>query len=209
MTTPPPGPDELSKLRVRVAALSRKRDDAEARLTGLLTALLPLDDLLADTAARSEELGRSEADPTGRLAAAVQQQTDAAHRMLRAELARHDVRPMDLTGKTPDPVEARVTGVEPHPTAPEGTVLRETVTGFRHGTDCLRRADVVLAVPGPAPTPEPVPAPQPVPVPATEPAAHDGPPKAGPTRERRNQPRRTSRARRRQPLPRKPSKRRR
>lgn len=195
MTTPPPGTDELRKLRVRVAALSRKREEAVAQLTDLLTALLPLDDLLADTAHRSEQLGRSGAGRTGQLAAAVQQQTDAAHRMLRAELARHGVHPMDLVGKIPDPVEARATGVEPHPTAPEGTVLRETVTGFRHGIDCLRRADVVLAVPGPAP--------------AAEQAAPAGPSDGGATRDRRNQPRRTSRAQRRQPLPRKPSKRRR
>ncbi|MGW9432582.1 hypothetical protein ACWHA1_32185, partial [Streptomyces decoyicus] len=107
----------------------------------------------------------------------------------------HGVHPMDLVGKIPDPVEARATGVEPHPTAPEGTVLRETVTGFRHGTDCLRRADVVLAVPGPAP--------------AAEQAAPAGRSDGGATRERRNQPHRTSRAKRRQPLPRKPSKRRR
>jgi molecular chaperone GrpE len=197
VTTPPPGTDELRKLRVRVAALSRKREEAEAQLTALLTALLPLDDLLADTAHRSEQLGRSGAGRTGQLADAVQQQTDAAHRILRAELARHGVRPMDLVGKIPDPVEARATGVEPHPTAPEGTVLRETVTGFRHGTDCLRRADVVLAVPGPAPAP------------ATEAEAPARTSDGGATRERRNQPRRTSRARRRQPLPRKPSKRRR
>lgn len=192
MTTTPPGTDEL---RVRVAALARKRKQAEAQLTDLLVALLPLDDLLADTANRSEQFGLSLAGRTGQLAAAVQQQTDAAHRMLRAELARHGVHPMDLVGKIPDPVEARATGVEPHPTAPEGTVLRETVTGFRHGTECLRRADVVLAVPGPA-------AKQAIPA---------DPSDGGATRGRRNQPRRTSRARRRQPLPlaRKPSKRRR
>ncbi|WP_405745468.1 nucleotide exchange factor GrpE [Streptomyces sp. NBC_01525] len=195
MTTPPPGTDELRKLRVRVAALSRKREEAVAQLADLLTALLPLDDLLTDTAHRSEQFGCSGTGRTGQIAAAVQQQTDAAHRMLRAELARHGVRPMDLVGKIPDPVEARATGVEPHPTAPEGTVLRETVTGFRHGTACLRRADVVLAAPGPAP--------------ATEQAAPAEPSDGGATRERRNQPRRTSRARRRQPLPRKPSKRRR
>jgi molecular chaperone GrpE (heat shock protein) len=200
VTTPPPGTDELRKLRVRVAALSRKREEAVAQLTDLLAALLPLDDLLADTAHRSEQFGRSGAGRTGQIAAAVQQQTDAAHRMLRAELARHGVHPMDLVGKVPDPVEARATGVEPHPTAPEGTVLRETVTGFRHGTDCLRRADVVLAVPGPAP--------------ATEQGAPARTSDGGAKRERRNQPRRnqprrTSRAGRRQPLPRKTSKRRR
>ncbi|WP_405641487.1 nucleotide exchange factor GrpE [Streptomyces uncialis] len=197
MTTTPPGTDELRKLGVRVEALSRKREEAVTQLTALLSALLPLDDLLADTANRSEQLARSGTGRTGQLADAVRQQTDAAHRMLRAELARHGVHPMDLVGKIPDPVEARATGVEPHPTAPGGTVLRETVTGFRHGTDCLRRADVVLAVPGPAPAAEQ----------ATPAASSDG----GPTRERRNQPHRTSRARRRQllPLPRKPSKRRR
>lgn len=200
MTTPPPGADELSKLRVRVAALARKRADAEARLTDLLTALLSLDDVLADTVRRSEPLGRSGASRTGALAAAVHEQTVAAHHMLRAELARHDVRPMDLVGKTPDPVEARVMNVESHPTAPEGTVLRETVTGFRHGTDCLRRADVVLAVPGPGPAPVAEQAAQ---------ASPDGQPDGGTTRASRNQPRRTSRARRRQPLRRKPSKRRR
>ncbi|MFD6420449.1 nucleotide exchange factor GrpE [Streptomyces sp. NPDC060198] len=195
MTTPPPGPDdELRKLRVRVAALSRKREETAARLTDLLAALLPLDDLLADTAHRSEQLGRPGAGRTGQIAAAVQQQTDAAHRMLRAELARHGVHPMDLVGKIPDPVETRATGVEPHPTAPEGTVLRETVTGFRHGTDLLRRADVVLAVAGPGP------AEQEAPVRTSDDEA---------TRERRNQPRRTSRARRRHPLPRKASKHRR
>ncbi|MDJ0465265.1 nucleotide exchange factor GrpE [Streptomyces sp. H27-C3] len=200
MTTPPPGTDdtpELKKLRLRVEALARKRDDAEARLTGLLAALLPLDDLLADTALRAEQLGRSGAGRTGVLAAAVHEQTDAAHQMLRAELARCQVRPMDLVGKTADPVEAQVLTVEPHPTAPEGTVLRETVTGFRLGTDCLRRADVVLAVPGPGP--------------AAEPDAPAGQPDGETARERRNQPRRISRARRRQPLPlpSKPSKRRR
>ncbi|MER6914062.1 nucleotide exchange factor GrpE [Streptomyces sp. NPDC000594] len=196
MTTTPPGTDELRKLRVRVAALSRKREEAVTQLTALLSALLPLDDLLADTANRSEQFDRSGGGRTGQLAVAVRQQTEAAHRMLRAELARHGVHPMDLVGKIPDPVEARATGVEPHPTAPGGTVLRETVTGFRHGTDCLRRADVVLAVPGPAPA-------------AAEQATPAGPSGGGPTRERRNQPRRTSRSRRRQslPLPRKPSKR--
>lgn len=195
MTTSPPGTDELRRLRVRVAALSRKREEAVTHLTDLLSALLPLDDLLADTANRSEQFDRSGTGRTGQLAAAVRQQTDAAHRMLRAELARHGVHPMDLVGKIPDPVEARATGVEPHPTAPGGTVLRETVTGFRHGTDCLRRADVVLAVPGHAP--------------AAEQATPARPSDGGATRERRNQPRRTSRARRRQPLLRKPSKRRR
>ncbi|MFG3255048.1 hypothetical protein [Streptomyces sp. NPDC048172] len=197
MTTPPPDTDELRQLRVRVAALSRKREEAVAQLTGLLTALLSLDDVLADTAHRSEQFGRSGAGRTGEIEAVVQQQTQGAHQMLRAELARHGVHPMELAEKIPDPVEARVTGVEPHPTAPEGTVLRETVTGFRHGTACLRRADVVLAVPGPAPAPE-----QGAPARTSE---------GGAARERRNQPRRTSRAQRRQPLPlpRKPSKRRR
>ncbi|MEU5400185.1 nucleotide exchange factor GrpE [Streptomyces sp. NPDC005963] len=197
MTTTPTGNDELRKLRVRVAALSRKREEAVAQLTDLLSALLPLDDLLADTANRSEQFDRSGTGRTGQLATAVQQQTDAAHRMLRAELARHGVHPMNLVGKIPDPVEARATGTEPHPTAPGGTVLRETLIGFRRGTDCLRRADVVLAVPGPAPAP------------AAEQSTPAAPSDGGPTRERRNQPRRTSRARRRQPLPRKPSKRRR
>ncbi|MFI7382328.1 nucleotide exchange factor GrpE [Streptomyces sp. NPDC049813] len=200
MTTPPPGADELSKLRVRVAALARKRDDAEARLTGLLGALLSLDDLLADTVRRSAPLGRSGAGRTGALAAsAVHEQTVAAHQMLRAELARHDVHPMDLVGKIPDPVETRAMSAEPHPSAPEGTVLRETVTGFRRGTDCLRPADVVLAVHGPAPAPEP----------AAQPSPDGQPDDGGTTRASRKQPRRTNRARRRKPLSRKSSKRRR
>ncbi|WP_372344173.1 nucleotide exchange factor GrpE [Streptomyces sp. KL116D] len=196
-TPPPPGtvdPGELQKLRLRVEALGRKRKAAEARLDALLAALLPLDDLLVDTAIRSGHLGRSGEDRTGAVAAAVQQQAHAAHQMLRAELARYDVHSMDLAGKAADPMEARVLGVEPHPTAPEGTVLRETVTGFRRGTECLRRADVVLAVPGPEPEPEP-----------DNSVEADSETARAP----RNQPRRTTRARRRSALPRKPSKRRR
>ncbi|MGW3715608.1 nucleotide exchange factor GrpE [Streptomyces sp. NPDC005133] len=202
MTTQPPpdAPDaaaaDLIKLRRRVEALGRKRDEADDRLRKLLAALLPLDDLLADTAMRAEQLGEHR---TGRpdpqavaVAIALREQVDAAHRLLRSELARCDVRPMELTGKAADPVEARVLSVEPHPTAPADTVLRETVTGFRLGLTALRQAEVVLATPGPAPEP------------AGDPAATDG---AVP--DRRAQPHRTSRARRRaqgkkmSPLPRK------
>ncbi|WP_225080707.1 nucleotide exchange factor GrpE [Streptomyces sp. CoT10] len=181
-------PSELDKLRRRVEALSRKRDEAEARLHALLSSLLPLDDLLADTRRRAGALheARSAREATS-AAVALSEQIDAAHLMLRGEFVRHDVSPMDVVGRAVDPAEMRVVGTEAHPSAPDGTVLRERLTGFRLGASTLRPAQVVIAVPGPAPEPEP------------DPAA-SGVTSAG---GRRAQPRRTTRSQR--GLPRKPS----
>ncbi|MGW3732966.1 nucleotide exchange factor GrpE [Streptomyces sp. NPDC005148] len=195
-TTPTGPPSELDKLRRRVEALSRKRDEAEARLHALLSSLLPLDDLLADTRRRAGALheARSAREATA-AAVALSEQIDAAHLMLRGEFARHDVSPMEAVGKVVDPAEMRVVGTEAHPSAPDGTVLREKVTGFRLGTFTLRSAQVVIAVPGPAAEPEPVA------------AAGDGPDPAAsgetPAGSRRAQPRRTTRSQRK--LPHKPS----
>ncbi|MET9145253.1 nucleotide exchange factor GrpE [Streptomyces sp. NPDC004042] len=185
-------PTELDKLRRRVEALSRKRDEAEARLQALLSSLLPLDDLLADTRRRTGALyeARSAREVTS-AAVALGEQIDAAHLMLRGEFARHDVRPMDAVGRAADPAEMRVVGTQAHPTAAAGTVLRESVTGFRLGASTLRYAQVVVAVPGSEPVP----------------AAGDGPDPAtsevSPASGRRAQPRRTTRSQR--TLPRKPS----
>ncbi|WP_369029459.1 nucleotide exchange factor GrpE [Streptomyces adonidis] len=189
-------PSELDKLRRRVEALSRKRDEAEARLHALLGSLLPLDDLLADTRRRVGALheARSAREATS-AAVALSEQIKAAHLMLRGEFARHDVSPMDVAGRAVDPAEMRVVGTEAHPSAPDGTVLRERVTGFRLGASTLRPAQVVIAVPGPAQEPEPVAAAEGGP----DPAASGAIPADG----RRAQPRRTTRSQRR--LARKPS----
>ncbi|MBP2585411.1 molecular chaperone GrpE [Streptomyces sp. PvR006] len=182
-------PSELDKLRRRVTALSGKRDEAEARLHALLGALLPLDDLLADTHRRAGVLHEARSGlETAEAALALGEQIEAAHLMLRVEFDRHGVSPMDVVGKAVDPAEMRVVGTEPHPNLRGGTVLRETATGFRRGAATLRPAQVVVAVPGPAPIPDPVEASEPVPDLL------------------RTQPRRTSRAQRR--LLRKPSARR-
>ncbi|MDX2599625.1 nucleotide exchange factor GrpE [Streptomyces caniscabiei] len=190
-------PSELDKLRRRVEALSRKRDEAESRLQALLSSLLPLDDLLADTRRRTGALyeARSAREATS-AAVALSEQIDAAHLMLRGEFARHDVRPMDAVGRAVDPAEMRVVGTQAHPSAPAGTVLRERVTGFRLGASTLRLAQVVIAVPGPALESEPVPATGDGP----DPAASEATPPAG---GRRSQPRRTTRSERK--LPRKSS----
>ncbi|MET7743271.1 nucleotide exchange factor GrpE [Streptomyces sp. NPDC005385] len=190
MTEPAPAvatgpPSELDKLRRRVEALSRKRDEAEARLRDLLTALLPLDDVLADTSRRAGDLHEARSPREAVSASiALSEQVDAAHRMLRSEFARHDVVPVDVVGRIVDPAEMRVVGTEPHPTWPEGTVLRERLTGFRLGGAVLRAPRVVVAVPGPAPEPEP----------SVTVAASGG---------KRAQPQRTTRSQRRR-LPRKP-----
>lgn len=195
MTDPAPTattgpPSELDKMRRRVEALSRKRDEAEARLRVLLSSLLPLDDLLADTRRRAGALHEARsARETASAAIALSEQIDAAHRILRGEFARHEVRPMEVVGRAADPEEMRVLGTEPHPTWPDGTVLREKLTGFRLGASVLRPAQVVLAVPGPAPEPEPVPSAG-----------------VGPSGGKRAQPRRTTRSQRRLAL--KPSARR-
>ncbi|GGM86129.1 nucleotide exchange factor GrpE [Streptomyces fuscichromogenes] len=194
MTEPAPTtatgpPSELDKLRRRVEALSRKRDEAEARLQALLSSLLPLDDLLADTRRRAGalyEVGSTRAAASA--AVAVGEQIEAAQVMLRGEFARHDVRPMDVVGKAVDTAEMRVVGTESDPSVPGGTVLKEKVTGFRFGTATLRAAQVIVAVPGPAPESEPAP------------AAEDGlaPAASGMTSAdvKRAQPRRTSRSQR-------------
>ncbi|MFD8015860.1 nucleotide exchange factor GrpE [Streptomyces sp. NPDC058955] len=193
-------PSELDKLRRRVAALSEKRDEAEARLHALLGALLSLDDVLADTRLRAGVLHEARsARETASAALALGEQIGAAHLMLRAEFERHDVSPMDVVGRAVDPAEMRVVGTEPHPDHPGGTVLRETVTGFRRGPVTLRAAQVVVSVPGPAPEPEPAADPAPESRPAADPAPESGP-AADPVRA---QPRRTTRAQRR--LLRKPS----
>ncbi|MGW9599930.1 nucleotide exchange factor GrpE [Streptomyces albidoflavus] len=199
MTDPAPAatvgpPSELDKLRRRVEALSGKRDEAEARLRALLDALLPLDDVLADTRRRAGALqGARSARETASAAIALGEQIDAAHRMLRGEFARHDVAPMDVVGRTADPATMRVVGTEPHPTRPHGTVLRERITGFRMGAATLRPAQVVIAVPGPAPEPG-----------TLKEAAGDAlAPVTPPAGRKRSQPRRTTRAQR--GLPRKPS----
>lgn len=208
MTDPAPAaatdpPTELDKLRRRVEALSRKRDEAEAQLPALLRSLmgslLPLDDLLGDTRRRVGALHEARsARERASAAIALSEQIEAAHRMLRSELKRHDVGPMDVVGRAADPAEMRVVGTEPHPTWPDGTVLREKLTGFRIGTATLRPAQVVVSVPGPAPEPETVPASEDGPYPAVSPtAAPDG---------GRSQPRRTTRSQRH--LPRKRSARR-
>ncbi|OKI75223.1 nucleotide exchange factor GrpE [Streptomyces sp. CB02414] len=189
-------PSELDKLRRRVEALSGKRDEAEARLRALLDALLPLDDVLADTRRRAGALqGARSARETASAAIALGEQIDAAHRMLRDEFARHDVAPMDVVGYAADPATMRVVGTEPHPTRPHGTVLREKITGFRMGAATLRPAEVVIAVPGPAPVPESG-TPE-------EAAADASAPATLPVGGKRSQPRRTTRAQR--SLPYKPS----
>ncbi|CAL9389651.1 Protein GrpE [Streptomyces sp. enrichment culture] len=202
MTDPIPAaaarpPSELDKLRRRVEALSRKRDEAEARLRALLSDLLPLDDLLADTRRRAGALHEARsARETASAAIALGEQIEAAHRMLRDEFARHDVRPMDVVGRAADTAEMRVVGKEPHPTRPDGTVLRERLTGFRLGSDILRHAQVVVAMPGPEPEP----------MAPTEDTGDASGPGTGQAGGRRAQPRRTTRSQRRLPL--KPSARR-
>ncbi|MBM7440535.1 nucleotide exchange factor GrpE [Streptomyces sp. HB132] len=192
-------PSELDKLRRRVEALSHKRDKAEARLHALLGALLPLDDLLADTRRRTGALheARSAREATS-AAVALSEQIDAAHVMLRSEFARNDVSPMDAVGRAVDPAEMRVVGTAPHPSAPDGMVLQERVTGFRLGNSTLRSAQVVVAAPGPVPEPTVVPAS----ADSTDPAVSEGSSSGG----KRTQPRRTTRSGRQ--LPRKPSARR-
>lgn len=197
---PVPGPpSELDKLRRRVEALSRKRDEAEARLRALLTTLLPLDDVLADTGRRAGALheARNAREKTS-AAIALSEQVEAAHRMLRGAFARYGVSPMDAVGRIVDPAGMRIVGTEPHPTWPDGTVLQEKVTGFRLGSETLRQAEVVIAVPRPAPEPEPV-------APADVTEEGDGPGTV-PSGRGRAQPRRTTRSQRRVPL--KPSARR-
>ncbi|MFE2558357.1 nucleotide exchange factor GrpE [Streptomyces sp. NPDC059352] len=189
-------PSEIDRLRRRVEALSRKRDEAEARLHALLSSLLPLDDLLADTRRRAGALheARSARDVAS-ASVALSEQIGAAHLMLRGAFSRHDVSPMDVVGRAADPAEMRVVGTEPHPTWPDGAVLRESRTGFRLGSSTLRPAHVVIAVPGPSPEPEPSPAVEYGPDPAaSKVASADG---------KRARPRRTTRAQRQ--LPRKPS----
>ncbi|WP_086828642.1 nucleotide exchange factor GrpE [Streptomyces sp. NRRL B-24572] len=175
-------PSELDKLRRRVEALSRKRDEAEARLDALLSSLLPLDDVLGDTRRRVGALheARSAREATS-VAVALSEQIDAAHLMLRRTFAGQDVSPMDTVGRAVDPLEMRVVGTEPHPTWPGGTVLRERLTGFRRGAATLRPAEVVVAVTGPAPEPE------------TEPVVDSGPDPV-PAGGGRAQPRRTTRS---------------
>ncbi|WP_327352277.1 nucleotide exchange factor GrpE [Streptomyces sp. NBC_01304] len=200
-------PSELDKLRRRVEALSRKRDEAEARLHRLLSGLLPLDDLLADTRSRAGALhDLRSARETSAIAVALGEQIEAAHLMLRGEFARHDVRPMEVVGRAADPAEMRVIATEPHPSLLEGTVLRETSTGFRLGSSTLRPAEVVIAEPGPVVVAEPDSAVSTEPGPARWPeaavvsAAGSEPSAAGPppgTRGRRAQPRRTTRSQRR------------
>ncbi|MEU2073425.1 nucleotide exchange factor GrpE [Streptomyces sp. NPDC013489] len=173
---------ELDKLRRRVAALAGKREEAESRLHALLGSLLSLDDVLADTRRRAGVLHEARsARETASAAVALGEQIHAAHLMLRAEFERHDVSPMEVVGRAVDPAEMRVVDTEPHPSLPGGTVLRETVTGFRRGSAALRHAHVVVTVPGPAP--EPVPDPVREPGPVSEPV--------------RAQPRRTTRSQRR------------
>ncbi|MER6252858.1 nucleotide exchange factor GrpE [Streptomyces sp. NPDC001584] len=193
-------PSEVDKLRRRVEALSRKRDEAEARLHALLSSLLPLDDLLADTRRRTGALHEARsAREMASATIALSEQVDAAHLMLRGEFARHDVSPMDVMGKAVDPGEMRITGTEPHPTWPDGTVLRERLTGFRLGSSTLRPAEVVIAVPGPAPEPEPAPATATATEDGSDPARSTARPAGG----KRSQSRRTTRSQR--LLPRKPS----
>ncbi|MFE9045042.1 nucleotide exchange factor GrpE [Streptomyces sp. NPDC007818] len=203
-------PSELDKLRRRVAALSEKREEAEARLQALLGSLLSLDDVLADTRLRAGVLYEARsARETASAALALGEQIEAAHLMLRVEFERHDVRPMDVVGRALDPAEMRVVGTEPHPGRPDGTVLREKLTGFRRGSATLRPAQVVVSVTGPAPEPVPVPVPVPDHVPASEAdtdpgLAPDLDPGLDPVSDAvRAQPRRTTRAQRR--LLRKPS----
>ncbi|WP_330460415.1 nucleotide exchange factor GrpE [Streptomyces sp. NBC_00820] len=201
-TTGPPS--ELDKLRRRVEALSRKREEAEARLHALLSSLLPLDDLLADTRRRAGAVheARSAREATS-AAVALSEQIDAAHLMLRGEFARHDVSPMEVVGRAADPAEMRVVGTEPHPTCPEGTVLREKVTGFRLGTATLRPAQVVVAVPGAAPDPEPVATVHAGPAVEDGTTVEDGPDPAASkvtsAGNSRSQPRRTTRSQRHRP----------
>ncbi|WRZ89982.1 nucleotide exchange factor GrpE [Streptomyces sp. NBC_01007] len=182
-------PSELDKLRRRVEALSRKRDEAETRLHSLLSSLLPLDDLLADTRRRTGALHetRSARDATT-AAVALSEQIHAAHKMLRDEFDRHDVRPMDVVGKALDPAEMCVVGTEAHPSVPDGTVLRQVIAGFRLNTSTLRTAQVIVAGPGPAPGSEPVPAAEDAPDPAA--------PGVAPADGKRAQPRRTTRSQR-------------
>ncbi|WP_329209508.1 nucleotide exchange factor GrpE [Streptomyces sp. NBC_01708] len=177
-------PSELDKLRLRVSVLSEKRKAAEGRLRDLLGSLVALDDVLADTRGRADALHTARsARQAASAALALGEQIQAAHLMLRLALERYDVSPMDVVGRAVDPAEMRVVGTEPHPSHPEGTVLREKTTGFRQGTATLRPAHVVVAVPGPAPGP-----------------VQESEPEAGPVRA---QPRRTTRSQRQ--LLRKPS----
>ncbi|MFF3495243.1 nucleotide exchange factor GrpE [Streptomyces sp. NPDC002795] len=182
-------PSEVDKLRRRVEALSRKRDEADARLHDLLSCLLPLDDLLADTRRRAGVLheARSALEATS-AAIALSEQIEAAHLMLRGEFARHDVRPMEVVGRAVDPAEMYVVGTEGRLSVPDGTVLRERLAGFRLGTSILRPAQVVVAVPGTARQAEPAPAEDVPDSVAAEVAPADG---------GRSQPRRTTRSQRR------------
>ncbi|MGW7355485.1 hypothetical protein ACWGI0_02050 [Streptomyces sp. NPDC054802] len=90
--------------------------------------------MLADTRGRAGALleARS-AREAASVGVALSEQIEAAHLMLRGEFARHDVGPMEVVGKAADPAEIQVVGTELHLSAPDGTVLRSRLTGFRLG----------------------------------------------------------------------------
>ncbi|MFF9487293.1 nucleotide exchange factor GrpE [Streptomyces sp. NPDC014676] len=128
--------------------LARQRAESEASLHRLLTGLLDVDDVLAESVRWSVRQ-----DPN-RAAVTVErliEQVSAAHRLLRLRLLKADVRPMDLTHRQAVPDVARVVDTRPTSRCPADTVLEERVAGFYLGQRVLRTAEVVVAVPGPDP----------------------------------------------------------
>ena len=161
-SAPPPDLDAerlIAQLRKRCEALERRRthyedelarkaSESEAFLRRLLTGLLDVDDVLAESLRWSSRQNSGELRQEASALVSLTEQVSAAHRLLRRQLLAADVRPMDLVHQRAEPGVARVVGTRPTSRHPADLVLEERVPGFYLGQQVLRTSEVVIAVPG-------------------------------------------------------------
>ncbi|MER8187374.1 nucleotide exchange factor GrpE [Kitasatospora sp. NPDC094015] len=134
----------FSQLLFRASLLQRLRGEearaATAAQRDLLGLLVEVDDALAALGLDQELvlLGRGSG-------------IEATRRRLLGKLAKAGVRPMRLEGLAADPALSEIVGSEVRPGLEPETVVQTVVTGFFWNDEVLRRAQVVVAAPPPAP----------------------------------------------------------
>ncbi|MEU6968852.1 nucleotide exchange factor GrpE [Kitasatospora aureofaciens] len=120
--------------------LTEQKQQARAAQRELLGVLVEVDDALAALGLDRELVAH------GRGAG-----LEATRRRLLGRLAKAGVKPMRLEGLAADPALTEIVGTEVRPGVAPETVVQTVVTGFFWEQEVLRRAQVVVAAPEPAP----------------------------------------------------------
>ncbi|WP_275466273.1 nucleotide exchange factor GrpE [Streptomyces noursei] len=135
---------DSAELALRIKELLRIRGRAEAESAKFFSGILTLDDILVDTCWRVTKFLTQQPDADTGGITALKGRAEDALQLLREALARQSVTRMNPVGNKGNWAEVNAIKAEEGFGLPYGTVLRETITGFRIGERVLRRAEVIV-----------------------------------------------------------------